>query len=65
MAVSVSGRRMNIHRPTTMAETAMKTKIQCQWPMNMITWPVPGAMTGMTMKTIMISDITSAICRPP
>ena len=27
-------------------------------------WPIPGAMTGMAMNTMKISDITSAMRRP-
>ena len=44
---------------------AMKMKISRQLPNSITAWPVPGAMTGTIMNTIMISDMTSAIIRPP
>ena len=43
----------------------MKTKIMCHSANSMINWPTPGAMTGMTMNTMKISDMTSAMRRPP
>ncbi|MNW11848.1 hypothetical protein D3C71_2093900 [compost metagenome] len=42
----------------------MKMKMVCQGPVSSNTWPMPGAMIGMAMKTMKVSDITSAISRP-
>ncbi len=64
-SASVSGRRLATHQVTMMPATAMKAKIRCQLPKNRTTWPVPGAMIGTIMKTIMMSDMTSAMARPP
>ena len=42
----------------------MNTKIDCHGPVSSSTWPTPGAMMGMAMKTMKISDMTSAMPRP-
>ena len=43
----------------------MTTKIMCHSENSMTSWPRLGAMTGMTMNTMKISDMTSAMARPP
>ena len=43
----------------------MTTKIMCHSENSMTSWPMPGAITGITMKTMKISDMTSAMARPP
>ena len=40
------------------ARPAMNTKIDCHGPVSSSTWPTPGAMMGMAMKTMKISDMT-------
>ena len=42
----------------------MNRKMYCHGPDSRITWPMPGAMMGMAMKTMKVSDMTSAISRP-
>ncbi len=47
------------------AIVAIRMKIMCHSENNMTNWPRLGATTGMTMKTMKTSDITSAIALPP
>ena len=61
---SVSGRRNAAQRPTATDTKAMNTKIRCQSPARMISWPIIGANTGTTMKTIITSDMVAAMPRP-
>ena len=61
--MSVSGRRKKAQRLISVAP-AMNTKIDCHGPVSSSTWPTPGAMMGMAMKTMKISDMTSAMSRP-
>ena len=42
----------------------MNRKMYCQGPVSRITWPMPGAMIGMAMNTMKVSDMISAISRP-
>ena len=61
----VSGMRSAVQIEIAAATTAMKMKIMCHSENSMITWPTPGAMTGITMNTMNTSDMTSAMRRPP
>ena len=61
----VSGIRIAVQTVTASEIAAMKTKIMCHSENSMTNWPMPGATTGITMNTMKISDITSAMRRPP
>ena len=44
---------------------AIATKISRHEPNSMIAWPIFGAITGIAMNTIITSDMTLAMRRPP
>ena len=48
----------------TVASPPMNRKMCCHGPVSRITCPMPGARIGMAMKTMKVSDMTSAISRP-
>ena len=56
---------MTAHSAIAAAISAITMKIMCQLAKIITTCPIDGATTGITMNTMKISDITSAMARPP